>query len=170
MTKQRLIRKILTCIIREQKQKFIWQFGVLGRAIGPALIVEAIIGIFFGELIRHPQNFLVSVFIKLLVLMPIGFIQGFISWGVYKELLIKEVWDKSMKWRYIFSEGVLGWGLLCWIVLFDIYHFSAIAEGVSFILFILCGIGFGAMMRMTWNIKEVQKLANDLKKEGKRVA
>ena len=153
-------------VLKNQKKQFIWKHIVLYKCviIGGLLILG--LGAIFGELFHNIFAFLVNFMIQLILLIVIGFVEGVLSFEVYKEMATAEVWTKKLKWKYILAEGIIGFGLFCGVATQDFYPFKEhtwLLVIINLVVFAISGLGFGVFMQLFWkqdNIRAVCKQIN----------
>ena len=165
MKKNRLLKQMLTYVIKNDRTNLIWHIGVLKRGIFPVILIKCLLGLLFGELRQDPALFLMNSIMAVVLIIPIGILQGYLEFDFYKTILKEVKWNRKLIWQYIIMEGVLGWGMLLAISIEPLYPFEGIKFLMNVAIWGICGIGFGAIMRHLLDLNKLKKVADEVREK-----
>ncbi|MCM1991525.1 hypothetical protein [Oceanirhabdus seepicola] len=155
MKQNKQMLKIIGYVVRGEKEKFILKNGVLGRGVVLVTLLSIVLGYVLGEINEDFSRFLIYLGVKVILGVIIGYFIGVNEWKFYYSI-INEDYDKKVYKKMAILNGIVGWGLLCFLVQIENYigdlTFTLIMIPVGIVLWIAGGAFFGYIM---WSFIDV---------------
>ncbi len=164
MKQSKQMLKIIGYVVRGEKQKFILRNGVLVRGVILVVLLSTLLGYVFGEINQDFNKFLLYLGVKVIMGAIIGYFTGLIEWKYYYSI-INDDYDKKAYKKIAILDGVVGWGLLCYIIQIENYigdlTFTLIMIPVGMLIWIAGGAFFGYIMWGLFDIKSIRRAAKE---------
>lgn len=159
-------KKIFSYIVKGEKSKYIWKYAVPMRGLMIVGGVSLFAGLVFGEIFDYTTYFLFNTAIKVLLCIPVAALSGKLTYEVFEDIRNRGCWTKKTVWKYIIGEGMLGYGIICFLTLGQFIPLNVFYIVVQSILWAGIGMTIGIWMRVSWKIDKIKSILMELKAEG----
>lgn len=159
-------KKMFSYIVKGEKSKYIWQYSVPLRGLLIVGGASFLTGLVFGDLFNFTSHFLINTAIKIALCIPVAAVSGKLTYEVFEDIRNKGHWTKASVWKYVISEGILGYGFICFLTIGEFIPFNAFNIVAQILIWSGIGMLIGIWTRVSWNVDKIKNILLELKGEG----
>lgn len=163
MKENKYMLKGFKYLINNEKKKFILVHGVITRGfivVFATTLLFSLLDIVSGDMSTELKGALGLLIAKVILGLIAGYITGVIEWNYYKAIVDRDDDEKAYR-KFAILDGIVGWGLIMWIIQIKVRTgqllANIVAESLSLLIWSLVGAGLGLMIWVNMDVDKIRK-------------